>query len=244
MLKCSCFQQLGCRNTFASDRCASTIGAPPSVPSRVSGPVCSSVTSPRFVLLFSLSLSLSLSHTHTYHSQQYFTSHSYKPVREVSASCKTGAATNIIYGLALGYVSVIIPVLALAASIFLSLKLAGLYGNLKQNPVLYHIIIIIIIIIDHPHRNRVGIALAALGILSTLSIGLTIDAYGPISDNAGGIAEMGGLGDQVRERTDALDAAGNTTAAIGKGIVSHIVAIIAIAIRVYIYIDNGIVLSM
>jgi len=133
---------------------------------------------------------------------EYFTSHSYKPVREVSASCKTGAATNIIYGLALGYVSVIIPVLALAVSIFVSLKLAGLYG----------------------------ISLAALGILSTLSIGLTIDAYGPISDNAGGIAEMGGLGDQVRERTDALDAAGNTTAAIGKGFAIGSAAFVSLAL--------------
>ena len=123
---------------------------------------------------------------------EYFTSHSYRPVREVAGACTTGAATNIIYGLALGYLSVIIPVLALAVSIFLSFSLASLYG----------------------------IALAALGILSTLSVGLTIDAYGPISDNAGGIAEMAGIGDAVRERTDALDAAGNTTAAIGKGSLS------------------------
>lgn len=133
---------------------------------------------------------------------EYFTSHSYRPVREVAASCKTGAATNIIYGLALGYVSVIIPVLALAVSIFVSFQLASLYG----------------------------IALAALGILSTLSIGLTIDAYGPISDNAGGIAEMAGLGDQVRERTDALDAAGNTTAAIGKGFAIGSAAFVSLAL--------------
>eukprot|EP00173_Palmaria_palmata_P000265 Plantae.Rhodophyta-Palmaria_palmata.ctg1122.p1 GENE.Plantae.Rhodophyta-Palmaria_palmata.ctg1122~~Plantae.Rhodophyta-Palmaria_palmata.ctg1122.p1 ORF type:complete len:474 (+),score=106.76 Plantae.Rhodophyta-Palmaria_palmata.ctg1122:164-1423(+) len=133
---------------------------------------------------------------------EYFTSHSYRPVREVAAACKTGAATNIIYGLALGYVSVIIPTLALAASIFLSFELASLYG----------------------------IALAALGILSTLSIGLTIDAYGPISDNAGGIAEMAGLGEQVRERTDALDAAGNTTAAIGKGFAIGSAAFVSLAL--------------
>jgi len=133
---------------------------------------------------------------------EYYTSHSYRPVREVSASCKTGAATNIIYGLALGYNSAIIPVLALAVSIFVSFELASLYG----------------------------IALAALGILSTLSIGLTIDAYGPISDNAGGIAEMAGIGEQVRERTDALDAAGNTTAAIGKGFAIGSAAFVSLAL--------------
>lgn len=103
-------------------------------------------------------------------------------------ACRTGAATNIIFGLALGYKSVIIPVFAIAGAIYLSFSLAAMYG----------------------------IAVAALGMLSTLSTGLAIDAYGPISDNAGGIAEMAGMSDEVRDRTDALDAAGNTTAAIGK----------------------------
>lgn len=103
-------------------------------------------------------------------------------------SCRTGAATNIIFGLALGYKSVIIPVFAIAAAIYLSYSFAAMYG----------------------------IAVAALGMLSTLATGLAIDAYGPISDNAGGIAEMAGMSHEVRERTDALDAAGNTTAAIGK----------------------------
>lgn len=103
-------------------------------------------------------------------------------------SCRTGAATNIIFGLALGYKSVIVPVFAIAAAIYLSYSLAAMYG----------------------------IAVAALGMLSTLATGLAIDAYGPISDNAGGIAEMAGMSHEVRERTDALDAAGNTTAAIGK----------------------------
>jgi H(+)-translocating pyrophosphatase len=133
---------------------------------------------------------------------EYYTSHSYRPVREVAASCKTGAATNIIYGLALGYNSAIIPVLAIAGSIFVSFQLASLYG----------------------------IALAALGILSTLSIGLTIDVYGPVSDNAGGIAEMAGIGEHVRERTDALDAAGNTTAAIGKGFAIGSAAFVSLAL--------------
>lgn len=111
-----------------------------------------------------------------------------RPVQDVADSCRTGAATNIIFGLALGYKSVIVPVFAIAAAIYLSYSLAAMYG----------------------------IAVAALGMLSTLATGLAIDAYGPISDNAGGIAEMAGMSHEVRERTDALDAAGNTTAAIGK----------------------------
>ncbi len=109
-------------------------------------------------------------------------------MQDVADACRTGAATNIIFGLALGYKSVIIPVFAIAAAIYLSFSLAAMYG----------------------------IAVAALGMLSTLATGLAIDAYGPISDNAGGIAEMAGMSHEVRERTDALDAAGNTTAAIGK----------------------------
>mmetsp|Transcript_21521 Transcript_21521/g.36910 ORF Transcript_21521/g.36910 Transcript_21521/m.36910 type:complete len:731 (-) Transcript_21521:671-2863(-) len=133
---------------------------------------------------------------------EYYTSHSYKPVRDVAHACQTGAATNIIYGLALGYQSNIIPVVCLAATIYVCHMLAGMYG----------------------------IALGALGMLSTLSIGLTIDAYGPISDNAGGIAEMAGLGEDVRKRTDALDAAGNTTAAIGKGFAIGSAALVSLAL--------------
>mmetsp|Transcript_1541 Transcript_1541/g.7013 ORF Transcript_1541/g.7013 Transcript_1541/m.7013 type:complete len:774 (-) Transcript_1541:99-2420(-) len=120
---------------------------------------------------------------------EYYTSHSYKPVREVAASCETGAATNIIYGLALGYKSTILPVTLLSIVIYLSFYLGDMYG----------------------------VALAALGMLSNLATCLAIDVYGPICDNAGGIAEMAELPEAVREKTDALDAAGNTTAAIGKG---------------------------
>lgn len=120
---------------------------------------------------------------------EYMTSFSYRPVLQLAESCKTGAATNIISGLALGYKSAIIPVFVLAIIIFVCSKLEGFFG----------------------------IALGALGMLSNLPISLAIDAYGPISDNAGGIAEMSELGEHVRARTDALDAAGNTTAAIGKG---------------------------
>jgi Na+/H+-translocating membrane pyrophosphatase len=110
------------------------------------------------------------------------------PVRDVADSCRTGAATNVIFGLALGYKSVIIPIFSIAIAIYVSFSLAAMYG----------------------------ISVAALGMLSTIATGLAIDAYGPISDNAGGIAEMAGMSHEIRERTDALDAAGNTTAAIGK----------------------------
>ncbi|AAZ13557.1 vacuolar-type proton translocating pyrophosphatase 1 [Trypanosoma brucei brucei TREU927] len=136
------------------------------------------------------------------YSTEYFTSNSYRPVQEIAESCETGAATNIIYGLSLGYISVLPPILAMAFTIYLSHHCAGLYGY----------------------------ALAALGILSTMSIALTIDAYGPISDNAGGIAEMAHMGHEIREITDALDAAGNTTAAIGKGFAIGSAAFVALAL--------------
>ena len=119
----------------------------------------------------------------------YYTGDAYKPVQELAKSCETGVATNIIYGLALGYKSTVLPYLCIAASIFISWGLAGMYG----------------------------VAIASLGMLGTLVIALTIDAYGPVADNAGGIAEMVGLDKEVRRRTDILDSAGNTTAAIGKG---------------------------
>ena len=120
---------------------------------------------------------------------EYYTSHSYEPVRECAHVCKQGAAVNLIYGLALGYRSAIVPVYTLAAIVYFAFSLADLYG----------------------------VALAALGMLSTLATGLTIDGYGPVTDNAGGIAEMAQLPAACREKTDCLDAAGNTTAAIGKG---------------------------
>uniref|UniRef100_A0A804N4N2 H(+)-exporting diphosphatase n=1 Tax=Zea mays TaxID=4577 RepID=A0A804N4N2_MAIZE len=110
------------------------------------------------------------------------------PVQGIADSCRTRAATNVIFGLALGYKSVIIPIFAIVFSIFLSFSLAAMYG----------------------------VDVAALGMLSTIATGLAIDDYGPISDNDGGIAEMAGMSHRIRERTDALDAAGNTTAAYGK----------------------------
>merc|ERR1719352_393317 len=133
---------------------------------------------------------------------EYYTSHSYKPVREIAETQKQSAATGIIYGLALGYLSCIIPVLALGITILVAHSLCGMFG----------------------------IALSALGMLGTMTMALTIDAYGPISDNAGGIAEMSGLPEQVRERTDCLDAAGNTTAAIGKGFAIGSAALVSLAL--------------
>jgi len=133
---------------------------------------------------------------------EYFTSYDYTPTKEVARSAETGAATVIIYGLALGYKSAIIPITILSIDIFISFKLCGMYG----------------------------VALCALGMLSTLASCLTIDVYGPICDNAGGIAEMSGLPPQVREKTDALDAAGNTTAAIGKGFAIGSAALVSLAL--------------
>jgi inorganic pyrophosphatase len=134
---------------------------------------------------------------------EYFTSFSYQPVRDCADACKSGgAATNIIYGLALGYKSTIIPVFCIAVTIVVSHSLAGMYG----------------------------VASAALGILSTLPTGLAIDGYGPICDNAGGLAEMACMPAETRERTDALDAAGNTTAAIGKGFAIGSAALVSLAL--------------
>lgn len=120
---------------------------------------------------------------------EYFTSNTYQPVQDLAEACYMGAAPNIILGLALGFMSTIIPILCLSFTIYLTFTFGGLYG----------------------------ISLSALGMLGCLPIALSIDGYGPISDNAGGIAEMSGLDPQVRRATDKLDAAGNTTAAIGKG---------------------------
>merc|ERR1711865_673951 len=133
---------------------------------------------------------------------EYYTSHTYTPVRELAVACKSGTAVNVIFGMALGYKSCIVPVFVLAATIFVSFTLCDLYG----------------------------IALAALGMLSTLACGLTIDGFGPISDNAGGIAEMCQFPAEVREKTDALDAAGNTTAAIGKGFAIGSAALVSLAL--------------
>jgi H(+)-translocating pyrophosphatase len=122
-------------------------------------------------------------------STEYYTSFSFSPVLSLVEACKSGAAINIIIGLALGFISNIIPTILIAGTVFGSYWIAGMYG----------------------------IALASIGMLSNLPICLAIDAYGPISDNAGGLASMSNLPMQIRDHTDKLDSAGNTTAAIGKG---------------------------
>jgi len=133
---------------------------------------------------------------------EYYTSFSYQPVRQIADQQKTSAATGIIFGLAVGYMSCIVPVFCIAITVLIAHRVLGMYG----------------------------VALGALGMLSTITMGLTIDAYGPISDNAGGIAEMSGLSHNVRKITDALDAAGNTTAAIGKGFAIGSAALVSLAL--------------
>lgn len=132
-------------------------------------------------------------------STEYFTSQSYKPTKRVAESGQTGPATVIISGLGLGMLSTSIPVLAVVVGIILSFLFASGFDMNNIGMGLY------------------GIGIAAVGMLSTLGITLATDAYGPIADNAGGNAEMSGLGPEVRKRTDALDSLGNTTAATGKG---------------------------
>lgn len=132
-------------------------------------------------------------------STEYYTSQSYRPTQQLSESGKTGPATVIISGIGLGMISTTIPVIAVVAGIILSYWLASGFDFANIGMGLY------------------GIGIAAVGMLSTLGITLATDAYGPIADNAGGNAEMSGLGAEVRKRTDALDSLGNTTAATGKG---------------------------
>ena len=138
-------------------------------------------------------------------STEYYTSHSYKPTRRIAKSSETGPATVIISGIGMGMISTAIPVLTISAAIILAYLCAiGFdFENMLTGASL--------------SKGLYGIGIAAVGMLSTLGITLATDAYGPIADNAGGNAEMSGLDPEVRKRTDALDALGNTTAATGKG---------------------------
>ena len=135
-------------------------------------------------------------------STEYYTSYDYEPTKDIAASSQTGAATVIISGLATGMMSTVIPVVAVGITILVAFELAGFYG----------------------------VALAGVGLLSTLGITLATDAYGPVADNAGGIAEQAQLEPEVRERTDALDALGNTTAATGKGFAIGSAALTSLAL--------------
>lgn len=133
---------------------------------------------------------------------EYYTSHSYKPVRVLADSSKTGAATVLIQGLALGYASTMLPTIVIVSAIGIAYAQAGMYG----------------------------IGIGSVGMLMTLGMTLAIDAFGPVADNAGGIAEMSKLPKEVRETTDALDSAGNTTAAIGKGFAIGVAGFMCLAL--------------
>lgn len=147
---------------------------------------------------------------------EYYTSHTYKPTQDIAESSQTGAATVIIKGIGTGMISTMIPVVTISAAIMLSYLCAN-HFDLSMNA-------------ESISRGLYGIGIAAVGMLSTLGITLATDAYGPIADNAGGNAEMSELGEEVRHRTDALDALGNTTAATGKGFAIGSAALTALAL--------------
>ena len=149
---------------------------------------------------------------------EYFTSHSYKPTQKIAGSAQTGPATVIIAGIGSGMISTAIPVVTIGVAIILAYLCAiGFDIENMMAP-------------QNMSMGLYGIGIAAVGMLSTLGITLATDAYGPIADNAGGNAEMSGLGPEVRKRTDALDALGNTTAATGKGFAIGSAALTALAL--------------
>ena len=143
-------------------------------------------------------------------STEYFTSHKYKPTRDIAEQAKTSPATVIISGMAVGMKSTFVPVITVGVAILLAFMFMNGY--------------------DNPSMGLYGIGIAAVGMLSTLGITLATDAYGPVADNAGGIAEMSKQKSEVRKRTDALDALGNTTAATGKGFAIGSAALTALAL--------------
>lgn len=156
---------------------------------------------------------------------EYYTSHSYKPTQRIAESAKTGPATVIISGIGTGMLSTCIPVVTIVVAIVLSFIFAAGGFGLKEGVTLANVFSA-----DNLGFGLYGIGIAAVGMLSTLGITLATDAYGPIADNAGGNAEMSGLEPQVRKRTDALDALGNTTAATGKGFAIGSAALTALAL--------------
>ena len=148
---------------------------------------------------------------------EYYTSDSYKPTKKLASTSETGTATIIIGGLSVGMLSTLLPIVIVSICVLIAFFVSG--GAASASSGLY------------------GIALAAVGMLSTLGITLATDAYGPVADNAGGIAQMAGLDEKVRERTDALDSLGNTTAATGKGFAIGSAALTALALMAS-YIDK------
>ena len=156
---------------------------------------------------------------------EYYTSDTYKPTQNLADSTETGAATTIIGGISLGMNSTAAPIVIISIAVIVAFLASG--GTLSTNSPDYSALFA---------KGLYGIGIAAVGMLSTLGITLATDAYGPVADNAGGIAEMSGLGDEVRTRTDALDSLGNTTAATGKGFAIGSAALTALALLVS-YVD-------
>ena len=156
---------------------------------------------------------------------EYYTSDTYKPTQALADSTETGAATTIIGGISLGMKSTAAPIVIIGIAIIVSFLASG--GSLSTASGDYELLF---------SKGLYGIGIAAVGMLSTLGITLATDAYGPVADNAGGIAEMSGLGEEVRNRTDALDSLGNTTAATGKGFAIGSAALTALALLVS-YVD-------
>jgi len=154
---------------------------------------------------------------------EYYTSDTYKPTQELAAASETGSATIIIGGISLGLMSTMTSILIVGVAVLISYFAAG--GSV-------HIVDASGAFTDAFNRGLYGIGIAGVGMLSTLGITLATDAYGPVADNAGGIAEMSGLPEQVRERTDALDSLGNTTAATGKGFAIGSASLTALALLV------------
>ncbi|MEA4954113.1 MAG: sodium-translocating pyrophosphatase [Pseudoflavonifractor sp.] len=165
---------------------------------------------------------------------EYFTSDTYKPTQTLADSTETGAATTIIGGLSLGMSSTAAPIIIISIAIIVAFLAAG--GSLHTASEAYEASF---------SKGLYGIGIAAVGMLSTLGITLATDAYGPVADNAGGIAEMSGLGEEVRNRTDALDSLGNTTAATGKGFAIGSAALTALALLVsYVDVVNAKTINM